>query len=53
MTPGQIAYEKDVLARPFYNDGARRKAWAQLGEIEQLSWERNPTPRFASLQAAQ
>ena len=46
MTPGQRAYEQDVAARPFYEDGTRRKTWAQLGEVEHLSWERSPTPRW-------
>lgn len=45
-SPGQIAYEADVAAKPLYHDGTPRKAWASLGAVEQGSWERNPTPRF-------
>jgi hypothetical protein len=42
-TPGQIAYEADCAARPYYGDGARRKKWEQLPAYAQWSWERNPT----------
>jgi hypothetical protein len=45
-TAGQKAYEADCLARPFYDDGTRRKGWRDLGEVERDSWERNPTPRW-------
>ena len=45
-TPGQIAYERELILRPFYEDGALRKTWAQLGEIERYSWDCNPTSRF-------
>ena len=45
-TPGQIAYEEDVRRHPFYHDGTSRKSWNELGEIEQLTWHRNPTPRI-------
>lgn len=44
-TPGQLAYEADVAARPTYDDHSPRKAWDQLCEVCQWSWHRNPTPR--------
>lgn len=44
-TRGQVAYEADCAARAAYDDGSKRKAWAQLGAVERLSWERNPTAR--------
>ncbi len=44
-SPGRIAYEADVASQPTYHDGGQRKTWGQLGDIERLSWERNPTPR--------
>lgn len=44
-SPGQIAYETELAAWPLYHDGAKRRTWDRLGEIERLSWERNPTPR--------
>lgn len=44
-TPGQLAYEEDLCRKPFYPSGDTRKTWAQLGDIERLSWEREPTPR--------
>lgn len=45
MTPGQNAYEEDCSRQPRYADGTERKSWAQLGDVERWSWERNPTPR--------
>lgn len=45
-SPGQLAYEQDVAAKPTYHDGGKRKTWAQLGEAEKGTWEKNPTPRF-------
>lgn len=45
-TPGQIAYEADVAARPFYQDGARRRSWSELEPIIKGTWERNATPRW-------
>jgi hypothetical protein len=45
MTQGQIAYIEDCKRRPHYDNGAPRKAWAQLGAPERWSWERNPTAR--------
>lgn len=50
-TAGQVAYEADVAARPTYDGGAVRKTWSQLGDVEKLSWERNPTPRWARTNA--
>lgn len=44
--PGRIAYEADVVARPFYEDGTPRRSWEQLSDVAKWSWERNPTPRF-------
>lgn len=46
QSPGQLAYEADVKARPNYNDGSPRKSWDDLGTVERKSWERNPTPRW-------
>ncbi len=45
MTPGQAAYEEDVRRRPLYHDNTPRKAWSALNEVEQYTWEREPTPR--------
>jgi hypothetical protein len=45
-TPGQLAYETELRARPRYDDGGQRKTWDQLPEIAKWSWERNPTPRW-------
>ena len=45
QTAAQAAYEADCKARPTYDDGSKRKAWAQLGAVERLSWQRNPTAR--------
>lgn len=50
MTPGQKAYEEDLIRQPFYLpriDGTRlpRLPWDQLGAMERWSWEKNPTPR--------
>ena len=39
-TQGQLDYEADVLKCPAYHDGMPRKTWAQLGEVEQWSWNR-------------
>ena len=44
-TPGQMAYEADVSARPHYHDGTPRKAWGMLCDVARLSWEKNPAPR--------
>jgi hypothetical protein len=49
-TPGQIAYEEDIVRQPCYLprvDGSRlpRLPWGELGAIERWSWEKNPTPR--------
>ena len=50
MTPGQKAYEADLIRQPLYLprvDGTRlpRRPWDQLGAMERWSWEKNPTPR--------
>ena len=44
-TRGQLAYERDCILMPTYHDGIIRKTWNQLGEVEQWSWNRNPTTR--------
>ena len=48
--PGQALYEADVARRPRYHDGAPRKRWHQLGEVEKWSWDRPvvPTPTTAA-----
>ena len=45
-TPGQIAYEAELLVRPNYDDGRPRRSWDQLPDDIKRSWEKNPTPRF-------
>ncbi|WP_439372969.1 hypothetical protein [Bradyrhizobium sp. DASA03120] len=45
-TPGQLAYETDVEAKPTYDDGSPRRAWESLDAVVKRSWERNPTPRW-------
>jgi len=35
---GQGAYEADVLRRPTYRDGAPRRTWSELGDLERSSW---------------
>ena len=45
LTAGQIAYEEDVRCKPTYHTGEPRKAWHELDKPEQMTWERNPTPR--------
>ena len=44
-TPGQLAYEADLVACPLYHDGTPRKTWDQLDELCRSTWERDPTPR--------
>lgn len=39
------AYEEDVRRKPAYDTGHPRIGWHQLGDVERLSWIRNPTPR--------
>lgn len=46
MTPGQLAYESELIRAPLYHDGAPRKTWTQLPDYAKWSWERNPTPRW-------
>ena len=50
LTPGQIAYEEDVLRKP--TDPPRvdgtvrpRRTWDELDDLTKRSWELNPTPR--------
>lgn len=45
-SPGQMAYETELKARPTYHDGTARKTWAHLGEPERGTWDRDPTPRW-------
>jgi len=40
MTKAQAEYEADVAKHPNYHDGTPRKAWSDLGSIEQWSWGR-------------
>jgi hypothetical protein len=47
-TPGQIAYEADCAARPNYHTGEPRRRWLDLSDLIRDSWERQPTPRWAS-----
>jgi hypothetical protein len=44
-TPGRLAYERDLAAKPIYDDGAPRRSWDQLCDVAKDSWERNPTDR--------
>lgn len=44
-TPGQMAYEEDLLRRPKYDNGQARPAWHQLPELYRWTWERKPTAR--------
>ncbi len=46
QTPGQIAYETELLARPSYDDGSPRNTWDQLDDLTRSTWEKNPTPRW-------
>jgi len=39
MTPGQIAYAKDVAQRPLYHDGSPRKAWENHTDAIRSWWE--------------
>lgn len=39
-SPGQLAYEADLLERPVYHDGTQRPTWDRLDGIAQYSWER-------------
>jgi hypothetical protein len=47
-TPGQTAYEAELLARPCYDNGSQRCSWADLGKLERSTWEKNPTPRWTA-----
>ena len=42
----EAAYETDRHARPLYDDGTPRPPWERLGFCAQLTWERNPSPRW-------
>jgi hypothetical protein len=44
-TPGQRAYEAELIAWPDYHDGAPRPPWERLNDLARWSWEKNPTPR--------
>lgn len=46
-TPGQIAYEEDVAARPLYDDGTPRKPWCELPDEAKRSWDLSPTARYS------
>ena len=43
MTPGQLAYARDVIINPNYPTGQPRSKWDQLSKVAQWAWERNPT----------
>ena len=45
-TPGQRAYETELLARPNYDSGKPRKKWNDLSAWVQSTWEHNPIPRW-------
>jgi hypothetical protein len=38
-TLGQVAYERDRRAKPFYWDGRPRPPWDDLPDDEQTRWE--------------
>lgn len=38
---GKSRYEQDCIRQPRYHDGTLRKSWAELGVVEQWSWERD------------
>jgi len=44
-SPGQVAYERDLVGQPIYEDGAKRPVWDRLSGVAKDSWERNPTDR--------
>jgi hypothetical protein len=50
MTPGQIAYEQDCKAKPFYGSVSGhltpRRKWHELPDFIKATWEKNPTPRW-------
>lgn len=39
-TPGQIAYEIDLVTRPNYPDGTLRKTWDELPDFARSQWEK-------------
>lgn len=39
-TPGQRAYEQDLLEQPNYCDGSKRRTWEQLDSLRQHNWEK-------------
>lgn len=45
-TAGQKAYEQEIQVKPNYEGGVSRRPWKDLSEVAQMSWERNPSPRF-------
>lgn len=44
-SPGQLAYEQDLIALATYADGTHRRTWDQQIDSVKLSWERKPFPR--------
>lgn len=44
-SPGQLAYEADLLICPAYADGLPRRTWEQIGDAAREAWEEHPTPR--------
>jgi len=49
-TPGQLAYEADLLKLPTYHTGEARRSWAALSDFVKASWEKNPTARHEQQQ---
>ena len=41
MTPGQAAYNADLIKTPCYQDGGKRNTWWQLSPLAQCVWERD------------
>jgi len=44
-TPGQHAYEAELVTFPTYENGTARKAWEDLPDYAKQSWEKKPAPR--------
>lgn len=39
-TIGQLRYEADLIHRPTYHDGSKRRAWNELPDYAKRQWER-------------
>jgi hypothetical protein len=44
-TPGQLAYEAELVYAPTYPCGRPRIAWDDLPQYAKKAWEEDPTPR--------